>query len=885
MHPDLFAALPQFVVERVRALTPHDPFAHQPAAGTPARVLYAMHHALRAHENPALDVAIAAANALRAELLVLHPLPDSTPYASDRLHTFILQGARDVAQDLAARNIAYRLALPRFARSGERIDDDLLATLSEQASLVITDDFPVDPWRRWTAALVLRLDRRGVALWAVDTACVVPMQLCGRGFDRTFAYRSATRSLRAARVKAEWPTPTDVATPSQWVVPPGPERELVAAETPARANAVIADLIAHCNIDHTIGPVPHTRGGSTAGYARWLGFCGHGLARYAAKRNNALFDGVSRMSAYLHYGMVSPMRIAREAYHARSESAEKYLDELLVWREVAYTWCFYNEHHDTLAAIPNWATTTLKSHERDARPALLGWETLARARTGDAVWDAAQMSLLRHGELHNNVRMTWGKALLNWTPDAERCLDHLIDLNHRFALDGRDPASYGGLLWCLGLFDRPFTPEARIFGTVRPRSTREHAQRLDPARYGAMTSRPVVTCADGTHPRIAIVGAGIAGLMCARTLADHGLAVTLFDKGRGPGGRTSTRRADPYQWDHGAPSISAYSPLAQRWLDRWQQEGVLTAWSPRCAHAAAGKVSILPQSQSPATLVGTPAGNALAIHLAQGIAIRAGCSVACSIEVTRCERRDNVWALLAKDAASETERELGTFTHLLLATPPENIRRITNISPHAAPLVRAVAGVMMTPSWVAMLAWDRPLDLPFDKIDLDAGPLASAWRDNSKPERRGGADELWVLRASDEWSLRSIESSALEVSAELTREFVQVCAEAGVVVRAPAVLIAHRWRYAYASTPLNTDCLWLREPALGACGDWCAGNPVRGVSPRESGVERAILSGAALAGRVLNELAAATVAEAGSTGLSATGRGQEDESSDPGLFE
>ena len=104
---------------------------------------------------------------------------------------------------------------------------------------------------------------------------------------------------------------------------------------------------------------------------------------------------------------------------------------------------------------------------------IYSWETLARGRTGDRLWDVARRSLLIHGELHNNVRMTWGKARLNWTSDAQSALAMMIDLNHRYALDGQDPASFGGILWCLGQFDRPFPPARPILGIVRDRSTAE----------------------------------------------------------------------------------------------------------------------------------------------------------------------------------------------------------------------------------------------------------------------------------------------------------------------------------------------------------------------------------------------------------------------------
>ena len=129
-----------------------------------------------------------------------------------------------------------------------------------------------------------------------------------------------------------------------------------------------------------------------------------------------------------------------------------------------------------------------------------------------------------HGELHNNVRMTWGKAILGWTRTAEEALARMVDLNHRYALDGRDPASYGGILWCLGQFDRPFTPERSVFGTVRSRSTTHHARRLDVSQYRRRVHQPAWR--DG--PDVAVVGAGLSGLMAARVLTGHGLRVTVF---------------------------------------------------------------------------------------------------------------------------------------------------------------------------------------------------------------------------------------------------------------------------------------------------------------------------------------------------------------------
>ncbi|MFY7948816.1 MAG: deoxyribodipyrimidine photo-lyase, partial [Gemmatimonas sp.] len=471
LRPDL---LPDHLAERV---TTHS--AAGMAAGAGEFVLYWMRTAVRAHENPALDTALALSRTLQRPVFVYHALSERYPYAADRHHTFILEGARDVEAECAARGIGYAFHLER---PGHR--QPALRQLAERACLVITETMPVPPLDWLTDSLA---DQAPCPVWSVDTACVVPMPLVDKAHTRAFAFRDDTANIRRERLRRPWPEVTPAHPPFVPAALPYEPVVLATADIPA--------LVAQCEIDHGVGPVPHTRGGSRAGYARWEEFTRSGrLDRYAAKRNDATIDGVSRMSAYFHYGMVSALRVARECAALAGDGPAKYLDELLVWRELAYAFCFWHASPTTLEGIPAWARETLATHERDHRD-VLSWERLARGKTGDALWDATQQSLVRHGELHNNVRMTWGKALPLWSENAEQALERLVDLNHRYALDGRDPASYGGLLWCLGQFDRPFTPPVRVLGTVRPRPTSEHRKRLDLQAYRRRVERPAMPSA------------------------------------------------------------------------------------------------------------------------------------------------------------------------------------------------------------------------------------------------------------------------------------------------------------------------------------------------------------------------------------------------------
>ncbi len=795
----ILGGLPERLRERSRVIG---------APGTEVRqsefVLYWMRTACRLDENPALQVAIECANQLQVPVLIYHALSERYPYASDRHHTFILEGARDIQAACVDTNLAYALHVERPGHRGPH-----LIPLANRASLVITEDMPVQPLQRWTSLMANRVSAKVVA---VDTACIVPMQLAGKAYERAFAFRDATRKHLAERISLP-PTQVEPKVASRPIDLPFEPVDLSASD--------IASLVAECEIDHAIAPVRHTVGGSIAGDARWNAFKESGLAEYARRRNDALDDGVSRMSPYLHYGMVAPMRIAREANECSNDGAKKYLDELLVWRELAYGFCFYRSDHGRISALPDWATKTLQEHELDERHKLLSWETLARGRTGDALWDAAQRSLLIHGELHNNVRMTWGKSILSWTADAQSALAAIVDLNHRYALDGRDPASYGGILWCLGQFDRPFPPARPILGMVRDRTTEQHAKRLDTVAYTKKATRPL---SDST-PTIAVVGSGISGLMCARTLADHGFKVTVFEKSRGVGGRMSTRRTpENLQFDHGAQYFTARDQRFKRYVKSWIHDGLVANWGGSIVVLENGQIT--ERKSGTDRFVGVPGMNAVGKHLAKGLDIRL------QTQVESLDRESGRWRLCSNDGA-----ELGRYDVAIVSAPAAQSARLLSAVPS---LAKSCAQTEMHGCWALMLAFSQPLNPDFDGAFVHNSAVAWVARNRAKPGREGDA-ETWVVHASAEWSERHIEENASTAQERLLSEFWKAT---GATPRKPEHTQAHRWRFAIPSTPLSDSCLFSTAMQVGACGDWCGG-------PR---VEGAFLSGMAVAGRVMGQL-------------------------------
>jgi photolyase PhrII len=435
-------------------------------------VLYWIQTAMRACSNPALTFAIEQANLLRLPLLVYQGLRSDYPWASDRIHTFILESVADLYADFDTRGIEYAFYLDRGpAGRGARSP---LVELASRASVVVTDFFPTFIVPRQTRALRQKVE---TAVVAMDGCTLVPM----RYHDRE---HSTARGIRPRLLEA---------LPHYLHPVPDPEpalhRRIELPFDPVRPDAAkIPTLVASCPIDHTVKPSPTIRGGRHAALARLDAFVRTGLARYDEDRGDPNRDVTSRLSPYLHFGNLSINEVllsVREA--APAAQYEKFQDEALVWRELAHNFVYHDPKHRTMEAVPAWARKELDDHLADPRPHLYEDEQLEAAQTHDELWNAAQRSLLRDGELHNYVRMLWGKSVLMWKRTPEEALRVLEHLNHKYALDGRDPSSYGGIHWCFGKFDRPFYRRP-VYGTVRYMSTNAAAKKFDVKAYIARYS-------------------------------------------------------------------------------------------------------------------------------------------------------------------------------------------------------------------------------------------------------------------------------------------------------------------------------------------------------------------------------------------------------------
>lgn len=423
-------------------------------------VLYWMQTTQRADDNHALAYAIEQANVLRVPVLVYHELVDTHPWASDRFHTFILQGVIDLYEAFDRLGIQYAFMLTHGP----------LVELANRASLVVTDFFPMADAR--TRLTALKQETR-TPIVAIDSCTVVPLRCHHEEYESPRAIRPALeRMLPQYLSRVELAEPrirTPVALPFEPLRP---------------TDATIPGIVAGCAIDHSVPPVTTFRGGMNAARARLGRFVEQGFPRYLEGRGDPNDeDGTSRLSPYLHYGQISMQEVllALTALDL-PDQYEQFIDEALVWRELAHNCTFSSNRYRTIDGIPFWAAEELRRGEHDPRSIIYSANALEQGQTEDELWNAAQRALVVDGWLHGAVRVLWGKAVLQWTPSVAECFRVLVHLNNKYALDGYDPSGYAGILWTLGKFDRPFYRRP-IYGAVRYQSLKSARKRFDVRAY------------------------------------------------------------------------------------------------------------------------------------------------------------------------------------------------------------------------------------------------------------------------------------------------------------------------------------------------------------------------------------------------------------------
>ncbi len=425
-----------------------------------AYVLYWMQQSQRSGYNHALEYALGEANRRSLPLLVLFVVSRDYLGAGRRHYRFLLEGIEQLEVDLADRGIGFLL----------RIGDPpvIVAEFAADAALVVFDTGYTRLQRSWRKAAAAASFCAPVM--EVESDLVVPVRTASGKEE----YSAATIRRKITPLLFRFMQPL--------------KRQ--SAKIDSTALAGMADGLDSKAVEGLlrfsqpeVSPVSWIHGGSVEAHRRLDAFITSGtLERFHEERNDPSKEGLSCMSPYLHYGQISALEIALRASEHPGPGCEAFLEELIIRRELAFNFVFYNRFYDSFEALPRWAREDLEAHEEDQREVLYDDAQLEVAKTHDPYWNAAQRELVHKGKMHGYMRMYWGKKILEWSASPKEAFERALRLNDRYSLDGRDPNGYTGIAWCFGKHDRPWASRP-IFGKIRYMNDRGLERKFDIASY------------------------------------------------------------------------------------------------------------------------------------------------------------------------------------------------------------------------------------------------------------------------------------------------------------------------------------------------------------------------------------------------------------------
>lgn len=422
--------------ERIKLLNEID-------AGRGKYTLYWMQQSQRTELNHALEFAIQRANTNNDRLLVVFALTDDYPEANLRHYRFMLEGLQQVSAALGRRKIKFVL------RIGSPVD--VVNELSKSASEVVCDRGYLRHQVEWRDEIA-KLST--VRVWQVESDAVVPVEIASD--KREYAARTIRPKLNKA-----------VDSYLKGLSTTAIEKDSTNLPVDGENLGDVAALLKKLSIDRSIEGVREFVGGISRAKAHLRQFIDNRLATYGNRRDLSN-EQVSYLSPYLHFGQISPMEVALQikAQTRDSEQAESFLEELIVRRELAINFVYYEKDYDSTTCLPDWATETLAQHEDDERDYQYTFSELDAAETHDPAWNAAMTEMKHRGYLHNHLRMYWGKKIIEWSNTTNHAYRTALELNNKYFLDGRDANSYANVLWLFGLHDRAHG-EREVFGKVR----------------------------------------------------------------------------------------------------------------------------------------------------------------------------------------------------------------------------------------------------------------------------------------------------------------------------------------------------------------------------------------------------------------------------------
>ncbi len=405
-------------------------------------VIYWMSRDQRAGDNWALLFAHQTALELKQPLHVAFCLSHSFLGAAIRQYGFMLRGLEELEEELLHLNISFHIL---FGDPPENI-----ARLAGDAGVgaVAADFSPLRISRGWKREAAGKLK---AAFFEVDAHNIVP---CRKASDKQ-EYAAYTFRPKIKRLLAEYLEE----------FPKSEKHPYGAAES---YGIGFKDIHKKLSVDHNVPEAEWIKPGEKEALKQMKKFLKSGLRSYSRLRNDPAAGGQSGLSPYLHFGQLSPQRLALEVKRqGKGENAEAFLEELIVRRELSDNFCFYNSSYDKTGGFPSWAVESHRLHSKDKREYLYDIARFEEGETHDELWNAAQLEMVKTGKMHGYMRMYWAKKILEWTESPAEAIKTAVYLNDKYELDGRDPNGYAGIMWAVGgVHDRAW-PERPVFGKVR----------------------------------------------------------------------------------------------------------------------------------------------------------------------------------------------------------------------------------------------------------------------------------------------------------------------------------------------------------------------------------------------------------------------------------
>ena len=423
-------------------------------------VVYWMSRDQRVHDNWALLYAQRFAVSNKKPLIVVFCLTLNYPTANLRHYSFLLDGLKQTASDCE------KLLIPFFLLEGDP-PATLVSFLKEcKAGLLVCDFDPLRikiNWKKHVAAVF------PYQIVEVDAHNIIPCWLASDKQEyAAYTFRPKVKRLLIDYL-TDFPSLSDHPVSFTKFHPPSINWQKLCARIP----------------DRSVSPVKWLVPGTKAALNRLSRFTGKMLPSYNDGRNDPNRNCQSHLSPYLHFGHISAQRIALSVIKSKASEKNKdaFMEELIVRRELADNFCFYNQDYDSVSGFPQWASKTLDEHRNDKRQYLYDPEQLKNGLTHDFLWNAAQRDMVVRGKLHGYLRMYWAKKILEWTEDPETAMRIALNLNDKYELDGRDPNGFTGVAWSIGgVHDRAW-PERPIFGKIRYMNANGCARKFNIKQY------------------------------------------------------------------------------------------------------------------------------------------------------------------------------------------------------------------------------------------------------------------------------------------------------------------------------------------------------------------------------------------------------------------